>query len=418
MTTTALPAAASCSIARFPSRTSLLIAAVCVLVAAGSSRPALAAIPAEWDGQVVIDNDVPRFFPVPAATLAAKATATVPIKTTLLGVSGTGEQAYDATSSVGQCTGRSTGKWDVTITGTATAPPMSSLSGKYLHLTIAKTSGEFVHTVTCPSGGSPPVKQTTPASTIDMELPVQDGAQKNYLVQVGTMKFASNVTLHLPCAWDSLGPEGPAVEFLIDDEPVKGFDFSPLFPRAFDETLTRKQLADRTAELSQRGGTAVRAPGAPGAPYGATEVPSDFANQVDVQFGKAKVGAGVCVWVNKVSFKLPKGRQFISQEVAQSGKPDCIGEVKTHEEQHATKDIVFFAKYARKLDTELRKFPGPPDALLNTDDSEDIAEIRLRTDVTSAINRIGLEEAKPYFAAPSPLDSEAASAAARKLCGF
>jgi hypothetical protein len=373
-----------------------------------------AAVPLSWEGRVVLESEVPRFFPAPDNDLTAKTTATIEVKNDLAGLSGTGFEPYEATGHAGDCTATSKGGRDITIRGGATGPPMPTLSGRYVRLSITKMSGEVVHTVVCPGQPAPVVRQPMPAlPTVDVDLPFMDGAKKEYSYRFANGVVTSTVTLKLPCAWNALKPGGPAIEFRVAGAPVTGFDFSRLFDGAFDASLTKQELTAKAASTRPDDTTFVRGPHST---LGLTVTPMDFSNNVEIASRAASFGGGVCVWVDKVSFSLDKGSQFIAKEPAASGKLDCIAAIKAHERDHAMEQIAFFARYARALDAALQKLPGPDDALLNMDDSADIAETRMRGDVTKAIYDVMHQYVDPRRTAPSRLDSEAESARVTALC--
>jgi hypothetical protein len=327
--------------------------------------PSVAAgVPLSWEGRVVLESEVPRFFPAPGADVTAKTTVTIDVKNSLTGLSGTGFEPYDATAHVRECSATSTGGRDISITGRATGPPTPTptLSSRYIRLSITKKSGEIVHTVVCPGHAAPAVRQPIAASpTVNVDLPVMDGATKEYRYPFGNAVLTSTVTLKLPCAWNTLKPNGPTIEFRIAGAPVTGFDFRALFDGAFDANFTKQELNARAASMRPDDATSAR--GSRSA-LGLTVTPMDFGNSVDVASRTASFGGGVCVWVDKISFDLDKGSQFIAKEPAASGKQDCIAAIKDHERAHATEQIQFFGRYARALDAALRTLPGPDDALL------------------------------------------------------
>jgi len=371
-------------------------------------------VPSSWEGRVILESEVPRFSPAPGGSLTAKTTATIEVKNNLTGLSGTGVEPYEATGNVGNCTATSKGGRDISITGRATAAPMPTLSGRYIRLSIAKLSGEIVHTVVCPGQRAPEVRQPWAASpTVDVDLPIVDGAKKEFSYRFANAVITNTVTLKLPCAWNSLKPRGPVIEFFIAGSRVSGFNFSGLFDAAFDESFTKQGLTAKAAGTRRGTQTFVHAPPST---LGLTVTPVDFRNDVEISARAASFGGGVCVWVDKVSFNLDKGSQFIAKEPAGSGKPDCIAAIKEHERAHASEQVAFFARYARQLDEALRKQPGPDDALLNTDDAPEVAKMRMSTDVTNAIYGVMHEYVDPRTTALSRVDSDAESARITALC--
>lgn len=339
--------------------------------------PSRAEIPANWQGQLEVEQDIPRFSPAPGGTVAVRTTAKIPIRATSNRIEGAGTKPYRSDMTMIDCTGESTGEWTQTVEGTV-GDALPSVRGRNLDFRL-KQVGSVTHVVRCPRAPVQSVEQVLPEQVNEFSLPFADQAELASSFNFGGI-LNSRVTLHLPCAWDTRQPPGPQVVFRPDPRTAEIYTGGTVTTES-RTTLTQRKLAQYLGGAvppSLRNLSSVR---------GATEAPKWFERNVEGPFATpVKFGSGSCVSIDRIEFRLPPLRQFIAAEIAQRPTSQCRQAVVAHENLHRDANRRLLSGAANELERELRRISGPFDAELADDGF--MANERLTLGLREVINAV------------------------------
>jgi hypothetical protein len=348
-----------------------------------AAAPAWGALPASWEGQLVVEQDIPSFSPATGARVTATTRAEIAITASLLGIEGEGSNPYRSDFSAAGCSGESVGEWRIRVRGQRVTP-LESVVGTALQLQVSR-SGSVTHKINCPGArGPPPRTQTIPATTSQVRLPLADEATFTQTLDIGTGKLNNRVTLRLPCPWDSRMPPGPRI--LFSPDPRR----DALYSGDFDGSQTGKQLT-QTKIAQYVGGDVPPSLRDLDSVRGATEVPRWFqVTKADETFSRTvKIGSGACTWIQEIDFSLPPLKQYVADAIWQAGETSqCRRLVMDHERRHREVAVKLLGQAAARLERDLMQVNGEFDAALSDDPLKTAEELKIAAaDRIAAVER-------------------------------